>query len=167
MTSWLRNRELSVITPGTQVLAWRGAAAAPGLAKRACCAYLALAAVTAVLGGICLALPTAESPLYKAVQAGAPADEVVALLREGADLEDGLRAAVPLVGGLLRAASPLFVAAEQGNTAAVEALREAGARPEAGATLGLGPIVADNPTSTSDNPVSEATIDHFVWKIPI
>ena len=33
--------------------------------------------------------------------------------------------------------------------------------------VGLGPIVADNPTSTSDNPVSEATIDHFVWKIPI
>jgi hypothetical protein len=33
--------------------------------------------------------------------------------------------------------------------------------------LGLGRIVADNPTSHSDNPVSEATIDHFVWKIPI
>ena len=36
-----------------------------------------------------------------------------------------------------------------------------------GLPVGLGPIVADNPTSTSDNPVSEATIDHFVWKIPI
>jgi hypothetical protein len=28
-------------------------------------------------------------------------------------------------------------------------------------------IVADNPTTHFDNPVSEATIVHFVWKIPI
>ena len=33
--------------------------------------------------------------------------------------------------------------------------------------LGLGRIVADNPTTHSDNPVSEATIVHSVWKILI
>ena len=36
-----------------------------------------------------------------------PAD-VEALLREGADPRDGLRAAVPFFGGLLRASTPLI-----------------------------------------------------------
>ena len=109
-------------------------------------AYLKLFVVTFWLCGICLALPTAESPLYKAVQAGAPVDEVVALLREGADPEDGLRVSVPLVGGLLRAQTPLYHAVGQGNTAAVEALLEAGARPEAGETVGpLGALLSGTP----------------------
>jgi hypothetical protein len=36
-----------------------------------------------------------------------------------------------------------------------------------GHRVGLGRIVADNPTTHSDNPVSEDTIVHFVWKISI
>jgi hypothetical protein len=39
-------------------------------------------------------------------------------------------------------------------------------RRRAAMVVGLGRIVADNPTTHSDNPVSEATIVHFVWKIP-
>ena len=125
---------------------------------KACCGYLALVAATAVLFAICSALPTAESPLYKAVRqspcidenrhggcADAPAD-VAALLREGTDPEDGLRAAVPLIGGLLHAESPLLRAAANGRMAVVEALSEAGARPEAGDTTGpLGALVSTTP----------------------
>ena len=59
MTCWLTGSYL--LSP--QVLVRRGLAAAPGLAKKACCAYIVLVVVTVLLCGI---LPTAESPLYKA-----------------------------------------------------------------------------------------------------
>jgi hypothetical protein len=126
-------------------------------AAKACCAYLALVVVTIVLVAICNALPTAESPLFRAVRAGVPAD-VAALLREGADPQDGLRASVPLLGvpeftllgGLLRAESPLLRAAANGHMAVVKALLEAGARPEAGKTLGpLGALVSTTPLYTA------------------
>jgi hypothetical protein len=86
----------------------------------------------------------AESPLYTASNAGA-ADTVAELLRQGADAEDGMRPAVPLLLGgcalpmgatLFFSETPLFAAAERGDTAAVQALLDAGARPGVGRTLG-------------------------------
>jgi ankyrin repeat protein len=118
-------------------------------AAKGCCAYLALFVFTIVLCGICNALPTAESLLYRAVQARAPVDGAT-LLRLGADPADGQRAAVPLLGSLLRAEAPLSAAAITSSIAAVAALIEAGARPEVGFTVGpLGALASDTPLSTA------------------
>ena len=81
---------------------------------------------------------------------------MAALLREGADPEDGLRASIPLLGGLLRAESPLYIAVNTSNTAAVAALLKAGAWPEAGLMFGpLGAFFSD----TWPQGISPGTLD--------
>ena len=114
--------------------------AAAGRAKVwACRACVVLLVYSVGVGMVCSGLPRVETILQTAAASG-NREAVRALLQPGriqpVDPDHGRRAAIPLFGRFVSDETPLVQAAAKGQTAIVEALLAAGAKPDAGITLG-------------------------------